>query len=54
MMRFYRFMRVAAVLASGGVMLQFGGCTSSDAFDFIQTILLGITAAGSFAILRNV
>lgn len=45
---------MATVLASGGVILQLGGCTSADAFDFIQTILLGVTAAGSWAILQNV
>jgi hypothetical protein len=45
---------MATVLASGGVILQFGGCTSTDAFDFIQTILLGITAAGSWTIIQNV
>ena len=54
MMRLKRLVRVATALASGSIMLQFGGCSSSDAFDFIQTILLGITAAGSWAILQNV
>lgn len=54
MMRLNRLMRAATALASGSVMLQLGGCSSSEAFDFIQTILLGITAAGSWAILQNV
>jgi hypothetical protein len=54
MMRLNRLMRVATALASGSVMLQLGGCTSADAFDFIQTILLGITAAGSWVIIQNV
>ena len=54
MMRFSRLLRLATALTSGAVMLQFGGCSSSNTFDFIQTILLGITSAGSIAILQNV
>ena len=53
-MRFHRFMKLATVLASGGMLLQFGGCSSTDAFDFLQTVFLGVTAAGSWAILQNV
>lgn len=54
MMRFNRFLRWTTVLASGGFLLQLGGCAATDAFEFIQTVLLGITAAGSWAILQNV
>ncbi len=54
MMRLHRFLKVATGIASGSFLLQFGGCATTDAFEFIQTILLGITAAGSWAILQNV
>ncbi|MHC4063720.1 MAG: hypothetical protein ACYSUI_04370 [Planctomycetota bacterium] len=54
MMRFTRLLRLTTMLTSGAMMLQIGGCSSSDAFEFIQTILLGVTAAGSVAILQNV
>jgi len=54
MMRFSRLLRLATMVTSGAAMLQIGGCAPSDAFDFIQTILLGVTAAGSVAILQNV
>ncbi len=53
-MRKSRFYRLAAVLASGAMMLQFAGCGSADAFDFIQTVLLGITAAGAVVIIQEV
>ena len=54
MMRLHRFLRVVTGIASGGFLLQFGGCTTADALDIIQTILLGITAAGGWAIVQNV
>lgn len=54
MMRFSRLLRLATMATSGAVMLQFVGCAPSDAFDLIQTVLLGVTAAGSVAILQNV
>ena len=36
------------------VMLQAGGCTISEFNQLLQTIFLGITAAGAVAILNNV
>lgn len=44
------------VLASGAILLQGGGCEFgfTDFNDFVQTILLGITAAGGVAILQNI
>ena len=44
------------MLVSGGVMLQLGGCSLdlTGAFDFLQTVFLGITAAGAVAILQNI
>ena len=53
-MRLGRLAQFAALLASGAVLLQFGGCTTSNTFDFIQTILLGITAAGAVVIIQEV
>ena len=38
-------------LGSGALLLQVGGC---DVLDLIQTILLGITAAGAVAIIGNI
>ena len=42
------------MLASGTLVLQIGGCSTTDVFDFLQTVLLGITAAGSMAIMQNI
>jgi hypothetical protein len=53
-MRSARLMRLAAMLATGAILLQFGGCTTTNAFDFIQTVLLGITAAGAVVIIQEV
>ena len=47
-------MRVLRVLASGLVLLQIGGCTFAEFSEFLQTVFLGITAAGGVAILQNV
>lgn len=38
----------------GAMMWQIGGCTTAEFYAFVQTVLLGITAAGSVAILRNI
>jgi hypothetical protein len=53
-MRSARLTRLAAMLATGAILLQFGGCTTTNAFDFIQTVLLGITAAGAVVIIQEV
>lgn len=53
-MRGSRLMRIGAVLAMGGCVLQAGGCEFNQFNEFVQTVLLGITAAGSIAILRNI
>ena len=39
------------VLGSGALLLQAGGCSF---LDLIQTTLLGITAAGAWAIIQNI
>jgi len=54
MKRSTRILRALTMLTTGAVMVQFTGCDATGFFDVIQTILLGVTAAGSVAILRNV
>ena len=51
-----RFSRAMMVLASGAILLQGGGCGFgfTEINDVVQTILLGITAAGGLAILQNI
>lgn len=49
--RFYR--RAATMLAAGAVLLQTGGCMAPGLLDLVQTVFLGVTAAGSLAILNN-
>lgn len=46
--------RMMRMLASGAILLQVGGCEATSFNDFLQTVLLGITAAGSIAILQNI
>lgn len=53
-MKRWRGFRTIKLLASGGLLLQVAGCTESTFFDFLQTALLGVTAAGSWAILQNI
>lgn len=48
-----RLRRWALVVASGALMLQVGGCDATGIFGFLQTVFLGVTAAASYAILRN-
>ncbi|MFH1107961.1 MAG: hypothetical protein V1790_02005 [Planctomycetota bacterium] len=49
-----RIMRVMKALAAGAILLQFGGCNLLVVNEFVQTILLGITAAGGIAIMKNI
>ena len=53
-MRLARLIRPLAMLAGGAALLQLGSCTSTDVFDIVQTILLGVTAAGAVVIMREV
>lgn len=41
-------------LTPGVILLQAGGCALAGLNEFLQTILLGVTAAGSLAILQNI
>ncbi len=49
-----RFVRLMKWLAPGAIMLQAGGCDVAAFNEFLQTVFLGITAAGSIAILQNI
>lgn len=53
-MRTSRIMRAMKVLGSGAMLLQFGGCDFTTFNEILQTILLGITAAGGIAIIQNI
>lgn len=50
-LRNQRFLRL---LVPTAVLLQMGGCTLTEVNELIQTIFLGITAAGAIAILQNI
>jgi hypothetical protein len=47
-------MRALKMLAGGVFLLAAGGCTFGEVLDLVQTVFLGITAAGAVAILQNV
>ncbi len=49
-----RIMRVVKMLAAGACLLQSSGCTQQEFLEFLQTVFLGFTAAGSIAILQNI
>jgi hypothetical protein len=49
-----RLFRFAKLAVGGLALLQAGGCTFLEINEVVQTILLGITAAGGIAIIQNV
>ena len=49
-----RNLRVVKALASGALLLQTSGCNPIEFNAFLQTIFLGITAAGAIVIIENV
>ena len=54
-MKRFRMDRAIKLIASGVVLLQAGGCLGFDEFfQFVDTVLLGITAAGAVAIIQNI
>ncbi len=53
-MKSMRLMNALKFIATGAVLLQTTGCNTTQFLDFVQTVLLGITAAGSYAILQNI
>ena len=52
-MKRFRIMRAAAALVSGAMILQLPGCSDVTFLDVVQTVLLGITAAGALVIIDN-
>ena len=53
-MKKFRAYQVAKYLVTGVILLQTGGCDIGALNNFIQTVLLGITAAGSLVIINNI
>ena len=58
-MKRFKHARGAKAAVTAVMLVALTGCTSDgntvvNFFEFVQTILLGVTAAGSYAILRNV
>jgi hypothetical protein len=53
-MRSAKIVRRVQLVATGWVLLQAGGCSTAQMIELIQTVFLGITAAGSIAILQNI
>jgi hypothetical protein len=49
-----RLFRMAQVLAGSALVLQAGGCTFVEFNELLQTVLLGVTAAGAIAIIQNI
>jgi hypothetical protein len=48
-----RVIRIGQFVATGAILLQAGGCDFFRVNEVLQTIFLGITAAGAYAILQN-
>jgi len=53
-MTLHRIVRSVQGLAGGFLLLQAGGCDLTGLNEILQTVLLGITAAGSIAIIQNI
>jgi len=53
-MRQFRLARLMKILVPGVILLQLAGCNLVNLNEALQTVFLGITAAGSFAILQNI
>ena len=53
-MRGHRAVHFMKWLTPGVILLQAGGCNLTGLSDFLQTLFLGVTAAGSLAILQNI
>lgn len=49
-----RRLRWARLVAAGAFLSQIGACTFSEINELVQTVLLGITAAGGVAIIQNI
>lgn len=53
MLKRQRLNRVMSLVASGCILLQVGSCTTDRFLNLVQTVFLGVTAAGAVAILQN-
>jgi len=53
-MRGSRIFKAMRLVGIGVILLQAGGCTFLAFNEVVQTVLLGITAAGGVAILQNI
>ena len=53
-MRGSRIFKAVRLIGVGAVLLQAGGCSFLAFNEVLQTVLLGITAAGGVAILQNI
>jgi len=53
-MRTSRMVRGFQFVTSGWFLLQLTGCTTAEALEWLQTVFLGITAAGGIAIIQNI
>ncbi len=49
-----RIVRSVEGFAAGFLLLQAGGCDLTGFNELLQTVLLGVTAAGSIAIIQNI
>lgn len=49
-----KLFRVFQLTSAGALLLGASGCTFQEVNEFLQTILLGITAAGGIAIIQNI
>ncbi len=52
-MRRSSFYRFASLAVMGGMLFQATGCATEQFFTIVQTVFLGVTAAGAVAILQN-
>lgn len=49
-----KFMRWCTMVASGGILLQAGGCDFTPFLQVLDTVFLGVAAAASYVIIKNV
>ena len=53
-MNYSRLMRVMKFAVPGVMLFQMGGCDITGLLTIVQTVFLGVTAAGAIAILQNI
>lgn len=53
-MKRLRLIRSAVLISSTAVVFQIAGCTAIPLHELLQTVFLGLTAAGAVAILENI